>query len=74
MNTTERENIAAKADMIVCGYAFSRTEDHFIRVINLNAPFHALVMTKKGETMETNMDDIEYCRSYACSRKRSPFD
>lgn len=59
MNTTEREDIAAKADMIVCGYAFSRTEDHFIRVINLNAPFHALVMTKKGETTETNMDDIE---------------
>ena len=31
----------------------------FIHVVNLNAPFHALVMTQDGEKMETNMDDIE---------------
>ena len=46
MNTTERDTIAAKADMIVCGYAFLRTEDTFIHVVNLNAPFHALVITQ----------------------------
>lgn len=59
MNTTERDTIATKADMIVCGYAFLRTEDTFIHVVNLNTPFHALVMTQDGEIMETNMDDIE---------------
>lgn len=59
MNITERDTIAAKADMIVCGYAFLRTEDAFIHVVNLNAPFHALVMTQDGEITETNMDDIE---------------
>ena len=59
MNTTERDTIAAKADMIVCGYAFLRAEDAFIHVVNLNTPFHALVMTQDGEITETNMDDIE---------------
>lgn len=34
MNTTERDTIAAKADMIVCGYAFLRTEDAFIHVVH----------------------------------------
>lgn len=45
--------------MIVCGYAFSEAENHFIRVVNLHAPFHALVMNQDGEPIETNMDDIE---------------
>lgn len=45
--------------MIVCGYAFSETENHFIRIVNLHAPFHALVMERNGEAIETNMDDIE---------------
>lgn len=43
MNTTEKDTIAAKADMIVCGYAFLRTEDTFIHVVNLNAPFQEMV-------------------------------
>lgn len=59
MNTTERNKIAEKADMIVCGYAFSHTDNDFIRVVNLNAPFHALVMTREGIVSETDMDDIE---------------
>lgn len=45
--------------MIVCGYAFSHAENEFVRVINLRPPYHALVMNQAGETMETNMDDIE---------------
>lgn len=58
---TEREinNIANEALMIVCGYAFTQNEDGFMRVVNLHAPHHALVMTNEGEVLETNMDDIE---------------
>lgn len=59
MNEKEIKTIAESADMIVCGYAFSQTEEGFIRVVNLHTPFHALVMSKKGEVIETNMDDIE---------------
>ena len=59
MNSVEINKIAENADMIVCGYAFSHTENGFIRAINLHAPHHALVMNQEGETMETSMDDIE---------------
>ena len=59
MNENEIKAIAEKAQMIVCGYAFSQTEEGFIRVVNLHAPHHALVMSKEGKTRETNMDDIE---------------
>ena len=34
-------------------------EDGHIRVVYLHAPYHALVMTRNGETSETSMDDIE---------------
>lgn len=45
--------------MIVGGYAFSQTEEDIVSVVNLHAPYHALVMTQNGEVQETNMDDIE---------------
>ncbi len=45
--------------MIVCGYAFTQSEDGFMRVVNLHPPHHALVMTTDGVVLETNMDDIE---------------
>lgn len=47
------------ANMIVCGYAFTKTEDLNIRVLNLKEPHHALVMSPKGEVLETTMDDVE---------------
>lgn len=59
MNENERIAIAESASMIVGGYAFSQTEENFIRIVDLHAPFHALVINKKGEVLETNMDDIE---------------
>lgn len=59
MNENERIAIAESANMIVGGYAFSLTEDNFIRIVDLHAPFHALVINKNGEVLETNMDDIE---------------
>lgn len=59
MNVTEINSIVDKAQMIVCGYAFSQAENGFIHIVNLHAPYHALVMDRNGETLETNMDDIE---------------
>ncbi len=59
MNEKEKQAIAESASMIVGGYAFSQTEDNFIRIVNLHAPFHALVIAQDGEVLETNMDDIE---------------
>lgn len=48
MNTKEINSIAENAQMIVCGYAFSRAENHFIRVVNLHAPFRKI---EKGATL-----------------------
>ena len=59
MKEEEIKAVAEKAMMIVCGYAFSQTEEGFIRVVYLHSPYHALVMTSEGEVTDTNMDDIE---------------
>lgn len=59
MKEEEIKAVAEKAMMIVCGYAFSQTEEGFIRVVYLHSPYHALVMTSEGEVTETNMNDIE---------------
>ena len=59
MKEEEIKAVAEKAMMIVCGYAFSQTEEGFIRVVYLHPPYHALVMTSEGEVTETNMNDIE---------------
>lgn len=53
------EKISQNATMIVCGYAFTLTEDKHVQVIDLRAPHHALLMTEDGEVLETSMDDIE---------------
>lgn len=50
--------IADQADMIVDGYAFTR-EDKQIRILNLNNPDKALVISEDGKVLETTMDDIE---------------
>ncbi len=44
--------------MIVNGYAFTK-ENGMIRVLNLNHPERACVLTKNGEMAETTMDDVE---------------
>ena len=59
MKEEEIKAVAEKTMMIVCGYAFSQTEEGLIRVVYLHPPYHALVMTSEGEVTETNMDDIE---------------
>ncbi len=52
------KKIADQADMIVNGYAFTKDEDK-IRVLRLDSPHHAVVLSMSGEPLETNMDDIE---------------
>ena len=50
--------VADTADMIVNGYAFTK-ENGMIRVLNLNHPERACVLTKNEEMAETTMDDVE---------------
>ncbi len=52
------KTIADNADLIVNGYAFTKCEAGF-RVLNLNRPNKAVVFSRKGEVLETSMDDIE---------------
>lgn len=51
------QEIADKADMIINGYAFTKSDD-YIRVLNLNHLNHAAVILN-DIIVETNMDDIE---------------
>ena len=50
--------IADAAEIIVNGYAFTK-EGSNVRVLNLNNPQKAVFISKKGEVLETSMDDIE---------------
>lgn len=59
MNNDELLKVSSAADMIVCGYAFTKTEDSNIRVLELKEPHHALLMSQQGEVFETTMDDVE---------------
>ena len=59
MKEEEIKAVAEKAIMIVCGYAFSQSEEGFRGVVYIHPPYHALVMTREGDVIETNMDDIE---------------
>lgn len=58
MTENEITRIAENADMVVSGYAFS-LEDNLVRVLNLNNPQKAVVLSKEGKMLETSMDDIE---------------
>ena len=59
MSNDELTKIRAAADMIVCGFAFAKTEDSNIRVFDLREPHHALLLSPKGEVLETTMNDVE---------------
>ena len=50
--------IADRADMIVNGYAFTK-EKNVIRVLHLEEPHNAAVLSEDGGVIETNMSDIE---------------
>ena len=53
-----KKQIADNADMVVNGYAFTRTDANY-RVLNLNRDNRACVVSDSGEIIETSMDDIE---------------
>ncbi len=59
MSSEELESIRSNSDMIVCGYAFSYLENSNIRILDLKAPHHALVLSSEGEVLETSMNDVE---------------
>ena len=50
--------VADEAELIVNGYAFTKCKEGY-RVLNLNRPECAIVLSEDGETLETTMDDIE---------------
>lgn len=59
MSEDQLKDIADRANMVVNGYAFTCCEEDSIRVLNLNAPSRASLITDNGEVLETSMDDIE---------------
>ncbi|MFR8033346.1 MAG: hypothetical protein ACLU6W_04915 [Lachnospiraceae bacterium] len=52
------KKVADDADLIINGYAFTKCEMGY-RILNLNHPNRAAVVSKAGEILETTMDDIE---------------
>lgn len=54
----EIQTIADNADLIVNGYAFTKCDTGY-RVLNINNPQKASVVSPDGTTLETTMDDIE---------------
>ena len=52
------KEIADWADMIVNGYAFTKEENR-IRILHLEPPHNAAVLSEDGMVIETNMTDIE---------------
>ena len=54
MNNDELLKVSSAADMIVCGYAFSKAEDSNIRVLDLKEPHHAILMSAQGEVLDTS--------------------
>ena len=59
MPEKELQKIAENAKIIVNGYAFSKRDDGFISILNLDHPDCAMVISKELEIIETNMDEIE---------------
>lgn len=59
MREEEISFIADHANIIVCGYAYSKRDDGFISILNLKHPDSAMVINRNGEIIETNMDQIE---------------
>ena len=66
LNAAEVQRIADEADIIIKGYSFSKREDGFISILNLEHPDCAMVVNHDGEIIETNMDDIEQVEVRFC--------
>ena len=55
---SEIERLIQRADFIVNGYSFF-CENARVRVLNINEPTRAAMLSRDGEVLETSMDDIE---------------
>lgn len=59
MTENEVKEIADNANFVVSGYAFTKRDDGFISILNLNHPDCAMVVNGNNEIIDTNMDPIE---------------
>lgn len=57
MAQSEIEKIAENATIILAGYSFTPNDDGQIRILNLENPSEAAVLSQNGEMIETTMDD-----------------
>lgn len=69
---SELEKVIQSADFIVNGYSFD-CKANSIRVLNLNNPSKAAVLSRSGEVLETSMDDIELSIVLAYWNKNKQF-
>ena len=72
MSEMELQEIADKADIIIAGYAYT-LEDNQVRVLNLNNPKEACVLSLDGEMLSTNIDDVTLSLVQAYYQKNKQF-
>lgn len=58
MSEQELQRIAEDSAMIINGYAFTKRSDS-ISILNLNHPERAMLLSREGKMLETNMEPIE---------------
>ena len=51
------KEIADKANMIIAGFAYT-LQDNQVKILNLNNPSEACILSKDGEMLSSNMDDV----------------
>lgn len=73
MPEQELQKIADNAKIIVNGYAFSKRDDGFISILNLEHPDCAIVINQELEIIETNMDEIEQGIVLTLAKRNLPF-
>ena len=59
MSEKEIQSIAENSKIIINGYAFTKRDDGFISILNLEHPSGAMVVSMDAEIIDTNMDEIE---------------
>lgn len=72
MSEIELEKIAEKANIIVAGYAYI-LEDGQVKVLNLNNPKEACVLSLDGEMLSTNTDEVTLSLVQAYYQKNKQF-
>ena len=73
MPEKELQKINKKEKIIVNGYAFSKRDDGFISILNLDHPDCAMVINNEFEIIETNMDEIEQEIVLSLAKRNSAF-